>query len=90
VAEIVLERAGVVAVVGELEAAGMAQHVRMDGKRQLGGLAEPCHKMMEAHRADWFATLANKCVGGGAGPEGVASELGPLPPLKWDPKSGIS
>jgi hypothetical protein len=40
-----------VAVIGQLEAAGMSQHVRMDGKRQLGGLTEPYHEMMEAHRA---------------------------------------
>jgi hypothetical protein len=36
VPEIVLQRAGIVAVIGQLEAAGMSQHVRMDGKRQLG------------------------------------------------------
>ena len=61
--EVVLQGARVVSVVGELEAAGVSQHVRMDGKRQLGGLAEPCHEMMEAHGADWAATLANEHVG---------------------------
>jgi hypothetical protein len=52
VTEIVLQGAGIVAVVGELEAAGMAQHVRMDCKRHLGGLTEPCHEVMETHGAD--------------------------------------
>lgn len=32
--------AGIVAVIRQLEAAGVAQHVRMDGKWQLGGYAE--------------------------------------------------
>src|SRR5262245_28685167 len=49
VAEIVLQGASIVAVIGQLEAAGMAQHVRMDGERYLGGLAEPYHEMVEAH-----------------------------------------
>jgi hypothetical protein len=45
VPEVVLQRSGVVTIVGELEAAGMAQHVRMHGKGRLGGLAEPCSEM---------------------------------------------
>jgi len=43
VTEIVLQRAGIVAIVGELEAAGVAQHVWMDRERHLGGRAEPAH-----------------------------------------------
>ena len=35
-AEIVLDGAGVVPIVGEREAAGMAQNVRMDGEGELG------------------------------------------------------
>ena len=61
--EVMLQRAGVVAIVGELETAGVSQHVRMDGKRQLGGLAEPCHEMMEADWADWSATLGYEHIG---------------------------
>jgi hypothetical protein len=34
VAKVVLQGAGVVAIIGEFEAAGMAQHVRMHGKSQ--------------------------------------------------------
>jgi hypothetical protein len=42
VPEVVLQRSGIVAIVGEFEAAGMPQHVRMDGKRQFGSsLADP-------------------------------------------------
>jgi hypothetical protein len=63
VAQIVLQGASILAVIGQLEAAGMAQHVRMDGKRHLGGFAEAGNEMMETHRADWSATLANEYVG---------------------------
>ena len=62
VAQIVLQGASIVAVIGQLEAAGMAKHVRMDGERHLGGFAEPYHEMVEAHGADRTATLANEYV----------------------------
>jgi len=39
-AEIMLQRAGVVAIIGQFEAAGVAQHMRMDSERHLGGFAE--------------------------------------------------
>jgi hypothetical protein len=52
VAEVMLQGARVVAIVCKLEAAGVAQHVRMDRKRHRGGLAEPCNEMMEADWAD--------------------------------------
>ena len=43
VAEVMLQRAGVDAIVGELEAAAMAQHVRMngEGKYPIGGVKGP-------------------------------------------------
>jgi len=62
VTEVVLQTPGIVAVVGELEAAGVPQHVRMDGKRHLGGLAKALDEMVKAHWADWSATLGNKHV----------------------------
>jgi hypothetical protein len=40
VPEVVLQGPRVVAVVGELEPAGMAKHVRVDREWHLGGLAE--------------------------------------------------
>jgi hypothetical protein len=46
--EIVLQ--GVVAIVGELEATGVAQHVRMHRKGHFGG-PEPCNEVMLAQRA---------------------------------------
>ena len=58
--EVMLERASVMAVVGQLVAAGVAQHVRVDFERHSGGLAEPFHEPMEAKRADWPATLRNE------------------------------
>jgi hypothetical protein len=60
VPEVVLQSARIVAIVGELEAAGVAQHVRMDGKRHLNGLAEPCHEVMEADGRHRSASLGNK------------------------------
>jgi hypothetical protein len=40
VPEIVLQRVGVVAIVGQFEAAGMSERVRMDRKCHVGGLTE--------------------------------------------------
>jgi hypothetical protein len=39
-AEVVLQSARIVAIVRQFEPAGMAKHVRVDCKWQLGGLAE--------------------------------------------------
>jgi len=44
VAEVVLQGARVVSVVGKLEAAGVPQHVRMDGEWHLGGLTKALDK----------------------------------------------
>jgi hypothetical protein len=52
VAQIVLQGAGIVAVIGELEPAGMAKHVGVDRERHLGGLAEPGNEMMETKRSE--------------------------------------
>jgi hypothetical protein len=62
VPEVVLQRAAVVAIVGQFEPASMAQHVGMDWKRHLGGLAEPSHEVVEAHWADRPAALAHEDV----------------------------
>jgi hypothetical protein len=35
VSEVVLQRPGIVALIGELQAAGVAQHMRMDWERKL-------------------------------------------------------
>src|SRR5262249_2357268 len=63
VPEVVLQGSSVVAVIGQLEAAGVAQHVGMDCKRHLGGLAELHHEMVEAHRADGPTALRDEYVG---------------------------
>jgi len=52
VPEIVLQRAGVVAIVGQFEAAGMSEHVRMDRKWHVGGLTEALDEVMEANGVD--------------------------------------
>jgi hypothetical protein len=51
VTEIVLQSASIVAVVGQLEAASMTKHVRMDGERHFGGLAKPCYEVMKTKRS---------------------------------------
>src|SRR5262245_8004769 len=57
VAEVVLQRAGVDAIVGELEAAAMAQHVRMSRERKSGQFSSPADHFEEPgprHRAAAF------------------------------------
>jgi hypothetical protein len=65
VTEIVLQSASIVAVVGELEAASVTKHVRMDGEGHFGGLAKPCYEVMKAKRAHRPTTLGNEYMGFG-------------------------
>ena len=46
--EIMLERASIVAIVGELVSAGVPEHVRVDAKRHPGGLTEALDEPVEA------------------------------------------
>ena len=62
-AEVVLQGPRVVAIVGQLEATGVAQHVRVDGEWHLGGLPEALDKPVETDGADWSAALGNEYVG---------------------------
>jgi hypothetical protein len=62
VSEVVLQSARVVAIVGELEAAGVPQHVWMHAEWHLGGLAEPCHEVMEAKRAHRSTALRDEYI----------------------------
>src|SRR5262245_8843915 len=57
VAEVVLQRAGVNAIVGELEAAAMAQHVRMSRKRKSGQFSSPADHFEEPGPRHWAAAL---------------------------------
>src|SRR5262245_6128835 len=63
VAEVVLQGPRVVAIVGELEPTGMAQHVWVDRERHLGSLADALDEAVEANRTDWPAALGNEYVG---------------------------
>jgi hypothetical protein len=63
VAEIVLQGAGIVAIIGELVPTSMAQHVRMDRERHPGGFPEALDKPMKADWAHWSTTLRNEYVG---------------------------
>src|SRR5262245_59542630 len=63
VPEVVLQGARVMAIVGELEPAGMAQHVRVDREWHLGGYADALDEAVETDGADWPAALGNEYVG---------------------------
>jgi hypothetical protein len=49
--EVVLERASIVAIVGELVAAGVPEHVWVDANWHLGGLTEALDKPVKAYGA---------------------------------------
>src|SRR5262245_29290928 len=56
-AEVVLQRAGIDTVIGELEAAGVSEHVRMNGKGKFGQFPSPAGHFEEPgprHRAAAF------------------------------------
>jgi len=61
--EVVLQGPRVVAVVGQLEPTGMAQHVRVDREWHLGGLPEALDESMETDGTDGPAALGNEYVG---------------------------
>src|SRR5215831_14669840 len=63
VPEVVLQGPRVVAIVGELEPAGMAKHVRVDGEWHLGSLTEALDEPVETDGADRPAALGNEYVG---------------------------
>src|SRR5262249_33328927 len=63
VPEVMLQSPRVVPIVGELEPAGMAQHVRVDREWHLFSLADALDEAVEANRADWSAALGNEYVG---------------------------
>jgi hypothetical protein len=50
VPEVMLQGPRVVAVVGQLEPAGVAKHVRVDREWHLGGLAEALNEPVETDR----------------------------------------
>jgi hypothetical protein len=59
-AEIVLNRAGVVSVAGKLIAGTMTKHVRMHGKRQLGLFADPLDHPVEAFGGERAASFGHE------------------------------
>jgi hypothetical protein len=63
VPEVVLQGPSVVTIIGQLEPAGMAKHVRVDREWHLGGLAEALNEPVETNGTDWPAALGNKYVG---------------------------
>src|SRR6516164_10026716 len=63
VAKVVLQGPRIVAIVRQLEPAGMAKHVRVDREWHLGGLPEALDEAVETDGADWSAALGNEYVG---------------------------
>ena len=63
VPEVVLQGARVVTIVGQLEPAGVAKHVRVDREWHLGDLAEALNEPVETDGTDWPAALGNEYVG---------------------------
>jgi len=63
VPQIVLDGAGVLTVVGELEPGRMSQHVRMDRHAQLGRIAGASEQLAEGGRGHRRAALGDKNVG---------------------------
>jgi hypothetical protein len=51
-----------VAVIGELESAGMAKHVGVDREWHVGSLADALDEAVETDGADWSAALGDKEV----------------------------
>ncbi len=64
VAEISLDGARVVAIIGELEAAGVAQHVRMSEEREFRGDARPGHHPLISGDGQRRAAFRNEDVWG--------------------------
>ena len=63
VPEVVLQGPGVMAIICELEPAGMAKHVRVDREWHLGGLPEALNEAVETDGTEWPAALGNEYVG---------------------------
>ena len=61
--KVVLQGPRVVAIVGQLEPAGVAKHVRVDREWHLGGLAEALNEPVEPNRTNRPAALGNEYVG---------------------------
>jgi hypothetical protein len=58
--EVSLQCPGIDAVIGQLEAAGMAQHVRMDGEAETGRLASAGNELLETAHRKGRAALVDK------------------------------
>ncbi len=60
VSQIILNKPGICALVGQCEAAGMAQHVRMRGEGQGSGGARGLQKVIDGRAVQGLALLADK------------------------------
>jgi hypothetical protein len=60
--EIVLDRAGVVSLIGELETAGVAQHVRVNGEAKPGLVASPSDDLPDRGIGHGRSTLGREDV----------------------------
>jgi hypothetical protein len=63
VAQIVLQRAGVVTFIGELVTAGMTKHVRVDRERELRGQPRAGHELADIARRHRSAPFRDEQIG---------------------------
>jgi hypothetical protein len=62
VAHVVLERPGIVPVVGELEARCVSEHVRMDREGELGGFSSPSDHFKKSRSRSGTTALGDENV----------------------------
>src|SRR5262249_58802653 len=61
-AQIVLDGPSVLAVIGELVTAGMAQHVAVDQEREASSLPSPRHHALTTSNAQWCLPFGQEDV----------------------------
>jgi hypothetical protein len=65
VAKIVLQRASILALIGQLKPGRMPQHVGMDRKRHFGGRPKLRHHTAKGNCGHWSAAFAHEDVSAG-------------------------
>lgn len=58
--EVVLDRAGILAIIRKLIAASVAQHMGMRGERNAGVLPGPRNELAHGRRSQWSFSFADE------------------------------
>jgi len=84
-AKVMLNGSGIVAVVGELVAAGMAQHVAVNEKGEPGSLPGPGNHALISGRAEGSTALGHEHIRSRRSSSPAAAAAGPGFPWRlWD------